>query len=318
MSRYRYILLLFALPFAAFAQTFPTKPIRMVVPYPPGGAADLVGRLLCEKFPQGLGQPCVVENKPGAGGLIGIDQVAKAEPDGHTLVIAPSNLSIIPTLYPKVPYDTLVDLAPVALVVGTPIMIGVHPGVAAKTYPELVRAAREADGKMNFTSCGPASPQHLAGEMLAAIGTFRWTHIPYKGCGPAMTDTLAGVVPVIISTTAHFNPQIKAGRLRGIAVLGADRTQFAPDYPTIAQSGFPGFQMDVWFGLLTTGKTPAPALARLNAELNRALSLPDLREKLIAGAYEPLGGTPERFAEVIRTDLARFGKVIREQGIRAE
>ena len=216
------------------------------------------------------------------------------------------------------PYDTLADLAPVALVMSTPVMLGVHPSITAKTFQELVAQAKDANGKMNFTSCGPASPQHLAGEMLAAQGGFRWTHIPYKGCGPAMTDVLAGVVPVFISTVAHFNPQIKAGKLRGIAVLSAERTQFAPDHPTVAQSGFPGFQVDVWFGMLAPGRTPQPVIARLNAELNRALALPDLREKLLAGAYEPLGGTPERFAAVIRTDMALFGKVIAEQGLKAE
>jgi tripartite-type tricarboxylate transporter receptor subunit TctC len=221
-------------------------------------------------------------------------------------------------LYPKVPYDTLKDFAPVALVSRTPIMVGVHPSVEARTFQDFIGYVRANSGNLNFTSCGPGSPQHIAGEMLAAQGGFRWTHIPYKGCGPAFADVLAGRVPIFISTVAHFLPQIKLDKLRGLAVLGAQRTEFAPAYPTVAESGFPGYQVEVWFGLLAPAKTPAPVIARLNAEVNKALAQPALRDKLLAGFYEPLGGTPERFAEVIRGDMARMGKVIRDIGITAE
>lgn len=300
----------------AAAQTFPSKPIKIIAPYSPGGAVDLMSRYLCERFPQALGQPCVVENKTGAGGMIGIDAVAKAEPDGHTLVIVPNNFAIIPSLYPKVPYETLKDLAPVALISSTPIMIGAHPEFPAKSFQELIAYAKANDGKVDFTTCGPASPQHLAGEMLGALGGFKWTHIPYKGCGDALTAVLGGTVPVFISTVAHFNPQIKSGKLRGYAVLGASRTPFAPDYPTVAESGFAGFNVDLWFGMLVTARTPAAVIARLNAEVNRALQAPDLREKLLKQSYEPLGGTPERFAEVIHADIVRYGKVIKEGGIK--
>jgi tripartite-type tricarboxylate transporter receptor subunit TctC len=305
----------------ACAQPYPSKPMRIVAPYTAGGAADLLSRLLCEKLPAAMGQPCVVENKPGAGGIIGFDFVAKSEPDGHTLVMAPNNLAIIPVLpalYPKVPYDTLKDLAPVALVASTPIMVGAHPSFPAKSFPELIAFARANNGKVNFTTCGPASPQHLAGEMLAALAGFQWIHVPYKGCGDALTAVIGGTVPVFISTVAHFNPQIKAGKLRGFAVLSPTRSQFAPDYPTVAESGFPGYQVNLWFGLLVQGRTPAPVIARLNAEVNKALESPDLREKLLAQSYEPLGGPPERFAEAIRADMASFGKVVRDGGIRVE
>lgn len=304
---------------AAEAQPgYPSKPIRIIAPYSAGGAVDLMSRYLCEKFPQSLGQPCLVENKPGAGGIIGIDFVAKSEPDGHTLVMVPSNVAVIPALYRKVPYDTLNDLAPVALVSSSPIMIGVHPSFPAKSFQELIAYAKANAGKVNFTSCGPASPQHIAGEMLAARGEFQWTHVPYKGCGDALTAVLGGTVPVFISTVAHFNPQIKAGKLRGFAVLGASRTPFAPEYPTVAESGFPGYQIEVWFGMLAPARTPAQVVARLNAEVNKALQLPDLRAKLAAQSYEPLGGPPERFAEAIRADMERLGKVVRDGGIRAD
>ena len=305
-----------AVPLAVPAQTFPSKPVRIVAPYPPGGAVDLLSRYLCERFAQSLAQPCLVENKSGAGGMIGIDFAAKAEPDGHTLVMVPNNVAIIPALYAKVPYDTVTDLAPVALVAGTPIMIGAHPSYPAASFQELLAQVRAAGGRTNYTTCGPASPQHLAGEMLASAGGFQWTHVPYKGCGDALTAVLAGTVPVFISTVAHFNPQIKAGKLRGFAVLGASRTQFAPDVPTVAELGFPGYQVDLWFGLVAPAKTPAPVLARLNDEVNKAVQSPELREKLVAQSYEPLGGTPERFAEAIRADMERFGKAARDGGIK--
>ena len=303
------------------AQSYPSKPIRIVAPYTAGGAVDLLSRYLCERFPSSLGQPCVVENKTGAGGMIGFDLAAKSEPDGHTLVMAPNNLAIIPvlpSLYPKVPYDTVKDLAPIALVASSPIMVGSHPAFPAKSFAELVAYLRSNTGKVNFTTCGPASPQHLAGEMLAALGNFQWVHVPYKGCGDALTAVIGGTVPVFISTVAHFNPQIKSGKLRGFAVLGPSRSQFAPDYPTVAESGFPGYEVNLWFGILAPGRTPAPVIARLNAEVNKALEAPELREKLLAQFYEPLGGPPERFAEAIRADMDRFGKVVRDGGVKVE
>jgi tripartite-type tricarboxylate transporter receptor subunit TctC len=302
---------------AAQAQTFPSRPMRIVAPYAAGGAADLMARYLCERFPQSLGQPCVVENRTGAGGIIGIDAVAKAEPDGHALVVVPNNVAIIPSLYARVPYD-MKDLAPIALVAGTPVMIGAHPDFPARSFQELIAYARANEGKVNFTSCGTASPQHLAGEMLASQAGIRWTHVPYKGCGDALTAVLGGTVPVFISTVAHFNPQIKAGKLRGYAVLSATRSSFAPDYPTVAESGFPGYEIDLWFGLMGPARTPQPVLARLNAEVNRILQAPDLRAKFAAQFYEPLGGTPERFAAAIRSDMERYAKAIRGAGIKPE
>jgi len=277
-----------------------------------------MARIVCAEFQKSMGQPCVVENRTGAGGMIGFEHVAKSDPDGYTLTMAPNNFSIIPALYRKVPYDTARDFAPVALVSRSPIMIGVHPSFPAKSFQDFIGHVRANSGNVNFTTCGPASPQHIAGEMLAAQGGFRWTHVPYKGCGAAFADVLAGRVPVFISTVAHFNPQIKLDKLRGLAVLGAERTAFAREYPTVAESGFPGYEVDVWFGLLAPAKTPPAVIAQLNREVNRALEQPDLREKLLTGFYEPLGGTPERFAQVIAADIARMGKVIREIGITAE
>ncbi|TMH62347.1 MAG: tripartite tricarboxylate transporter substrate binding protein [Betaproteobacteria bacterium] len=316
----RIVLVCLALAAAAAAQgqTFPTKPMRIIAPYAPGGANDLMARYLCERFPQSFGQPCVVENRTGAGGIIGIDAAAKAEPDGHTLVMVPNNVATIPFVYAKVPYDTLKDLAPIGLVAGTPIMVGAHPGFPAKNFTELVFYAKAHNGQVNFTSCGTASPQHLAGEMLAAEAGFKWTHVPYKGCGDALTAVLSGTVPVFISTVAHFNPQIKNGKLRGYAVLSPARSNFAPDYPTAVEAGYATLQFDLWFGLMTSSRVPAPVQARLNTELNKVLQAPDLREKLAQQFYEPLGGTPERFAAAIRADMDRYGRAIKEAGIKPE
>ncbi|HEY3076854.1 MAG TPA: tripartite tricarboxylate transporter substrate binding protein [Burkholderiales bacterium] len=302
----------------AQAQSFPSKTIKIIAPYAPGGANDLMARYLCERFPRSLGQPCVVENRTGAGGMIGIDAVARAEPDGHTLVMVPNNVATIPFMYAKVPYDTLKDLAPIALVAGTPIMVGAHPQFPAKTFKELVDYARANNGTVNFTSCGVASPQHLAGELLAKEAGFKWTHVPYKGCGDALGAVLGNTVPVFISTVAHFNPQIKNGKLRGYAILSPERSRFAPDYPTAREAGYPDLQFDLWFGLMTAAKVPAPVQARLNAELNKTLQAPDLREKLAQQFYEPLGGTPERFAAAIRADMERYGRAIKEAGIKPE
>ena len=304
-------------PTLASAQAFPTKPVRIVAPYSAGGAVDLMARYLCERFTPALGQPCIVENRTGAGGMIGFEAVAKADPDGHTLVMAPNNIAIIPVLYNKVPYDTLKDLAPVALVSSTPIMIGAHPSYPAKSLAEFLAHAKANSGNLNYTSCGPASPQHLAGEMLASQLGFKWQHVPYKGCAPALADVLGGQVPLFISTVAHFNPQIKAGKLRGFAVLTPQRSQFAPEYPTVAES-VPDYVVDLWFGLLAPGRTPAPVIARLNEEVNKALRNAELREKLLAGSYEPVGGPPERFAQAIKSDMDKFGKVIKEAGIKAD
>jgi tripartite-type tricarboxylate transporter receptor subunit TctC len=250
--------------------------------------------------------------------MIGIDAVAKAAPDGYTLVTVPNNMVMIPSLYANVPYDTLRDLAPIALISKTPIMIGSHVSFPAKTFAEFIAYAKANPGKVNWTSCGPGTAQHVAGEWLMSLAGIKATHIPYKGCGPAFADVLSGRIPVFISTVAHFRPQIKAGKLRGWAVTEPVRTSFAPEYPTVAESGFPGFEASVWFGLMAPAQTPKELVSKLNADLNRALADPDLREQLVSKLYQPIGGTPEDFARVLRTEVERYGKIIRDVGIKAD
>lgn len=311
------VLPLLLLPLLAGAQSFPGKTIRIVVPFPPG-AVDLMARYLCEKFPQSLGQPCVVENKPGAGSVIGLDYVAKSEPDGHTLLLSPNNLPILPALYAKLPFDPVGDLAPVALMSRSPVMLGAHPSFPAKSFEEFIAYVKANPGKVNYTSCGLASVQHLAGESLKAAAGLDMAHIPYKGCGPAEVDVLGGQVPVIVSNAARFMPQIRAGKLRGYALTTAQRSDFAPGYPTVAESGYQGYAFDVWFGLLAPGRTPKAIVDRLNAETNKVLAMPDVRERLRAGYYEPIQSTPESFAAVIRSDMERYGQVVRAAGIKLD
>ena len=304
-------------PLAA-AQDYPSKPVKMVVAAPAGGAVDLMGRYMCEKFAKYWSQPCVVENRGGASGMIGIDAVVKSGADGYTLVTVPNNMVMIPSMYDKVPYDTLHDLAPIALISKTPIMIGSHVSFPAKSLPEFIAYAKANPGKVNWTSCGPGTPQHVAGEWLMSLAGIKATHIPYKGCGPAFADVLSGRIPVFISTLAHFRPQIKQGKLRGWAVTDPKRTEFGPEYPTVAELGFPGFEASVWFGLMAPAGTPKAIVAKLNADTNRALKEPDLRDKLLAALYQPIGGTPEEFGEVVRTEVERYGKIIRAVGIKAD
>jgi tripartite-type tricarboxylate transporter receptor subunit TctC len=260
----------------------------------------------------------VVENKPGAGSVIGLDYVAKSEPDGHTLLLSPNNLPILPALYAKLPFDPVGDLAPVALMSRSPVMLGAHPSFPAKSFEEFIAYVKANPGKVNYTSCGLASVQHLAGESLKAAAGLDMAHIPYKGCGPAEVDVLGGQVPVIVSNAARFMPQIRAGKLRGYALTTAQRSDFAPGYPTVAESGYQGYAFDVWFGLLAPGRTPKAIVDRLNAETNKVLAMPDVRERLRAGYYEPIQSTPESFAAVIRSDMERYGQVVRTAGIRLD
>jgi tripartite-type tricarboxylate transporter receptor subunit TctC len=292
--------------------------VRVIAPFPPGGGVELIARYLCERLTPVFGQPCVVENKPGASGIIGLDYVAKAPPDGHTLIFIANQIAILPSLYPKLPFDAFKDLTPVVLATRTPVMIGANPTFPAKTFAELIAYAKAHPGQVNFTSCGVASPQHLAGEFLNMMAGIHMTHIPYKGCGPALADVLGGQVPVFISTVAMFAPHLKTGKLQGYATTGDTRTRFAPDLPTVAEAGFPGYSADVWMGLLAPAQTPRPVISQLNAAVNQVLAQPDLKEKLLAQSYETVGGPPETFGKVIQDDYERYGKVIRQIGIKPE
>ena len=310
-------LALLALAAAAVAQSFPSGPIKIVVPFPPGGGTDAMARVMAERFQESMGQPALVENRPGASSMIGLEYVYKSEHDGYTLVVAADALATMGALYGKLPFDPIADFAPIALIGIGHGVIGGHPSLPARTFPELIAWAKANPGKLNFASCGIGTSPHLAGETLKVVAGINMMHIPYKGCASALADVLGGQVPLFFATAAILVPQIKAGKLRGFAVTGARRTSFAPELPTVAESGYPGFDVDDgWFGLLAPGRTPKNVVAKLNAEVNKALARQDVKDKLAAQGYEPLGGTPERFGEVIREEIARAGKLIWDLGIK--
>ena len=305
-------------PSAAWSQACPSKTVKIVVPYPAGGGTDVMARFLAQKFSEMWGQSVVVENKGGAGGNIGADQVAKSTPDGYTLVMMPSNLSINPSLFDKTPWDAVKDFSPIGTVATSPIMVGVSAGVPANSIRELIALAKAKPGTLNYISCGGGSPQHIAGEMFNAMAGVQMLHVPYKGCGAAIPDAVAGVVQVLFSTVANMNPHIKSGKLKGFAVAGARRSELVPDVPTVSEAGLPGYNFDVWFGLLAPAKTPRDVIVKINRDINTLLAQKDVKERLQGQFYDVLPGTPEQFATLIEKDLVRFGKVIRDVGIKPE
>jgi tripartite-type tricarboxylate transporter receptor subunit TctC len=322
MTRSTAVAALFAglllLPLAAWSQAWPSKPVKIVVPYPAGGGTDVMARFLAQKFSELWGQPVVVENKGGAGGNIGADQVAKSAPDGYTLVMMPSNLSINPSLFDKTPWDPVKDFSPIGTVATSPIMVGVSAGVPANSIKELIALAKVKPGTLNYISCGGGSPQHIAGEMFNAMANVQMQHVPYKGCGAAIPDAVAGVVQVLFSTVANMSPHIKTGKLKGFAVAGAKRSELVPDVPTVSEAGLPGYNFDVWFGLLAPARTPREIVVKINRDINTLLAQKDVKERLQGQFYDVMPGTPEQFATLIEKDQARFGRVIRDVGIKPE
>jgi tripartite-type tricarboxylate transporter receptor subunit TctC len=313
-----FALLLAMLP--AYAQTYPSKPIRFVVPYPPGGPLDIMARAIGQKLTEAWNQPVVVDNRAGAGGNIGADLVAKSAADGYTLLMgAVATHAINPTLYGKVPYDPVKDFAPVALVAQVPNVLVVNPSLPVKSVKELIELARAKPGALNFASGSTGSTSHLAGELFNALAGVQMVHIPYKGAAPAMTDLLAGQVQLMFDNLANALPNVKAGKLHALAVTTRRRSPAMPDLPTIAESGLPGFDLSTWFGVMVPAGTPPEIITRLNAEIVRALNANDMRERLEKmGAEPPAGNTPENFAAFIRAEAAKYAKVIKDSGAKAE
>jgi tripartite-type tricarboxylate transporter receptor subunit TctC len=320
------VLLALLVPAVAWPQAAPTrsgdgwpaKPVKIVVPFPAGGGTDVTARFLAQKFSEMWAQAVVVENKPGAGGNIGADAVAKSKPDGYILLMMPSNLSVNPSLFEKTPWDPVKDFTPIGTVATSPIMVGVNAAVPANSVRELIALAKAQPGKLNYISCGAGSPQHVAGELFNKMAGVQMQHVPYKGCGAAIPDAVAGVVQVLFSTVANMSPHIKTGRLKGFAVAGAKRSQLVPEVPTVSESGLPGYDFDVWFGLLAPADTPKDIIVKVNRDLNAVLAQKDVQERLHAQFYDVMPGTPEQFAALIEKDYVRFGKIIREVGIKPD
>ncbi len=321
MKRLFACLLVLALaPGLAQADAYPSKPIRLVVPYPPGGPLDIMARAIGQKFAETWNQPVVVDNRAGAGGNIGADLVAKSPADGYTLLMgAVATHAINPVLYSKIPYDPIKDFAPVALVAQVPNILVVNPAVPAKSVRELIELARAKPGSLNFASGSTGSTGHLAGELFNTMAGVKMVHIPYKGSAPATTDLLAGQVQLMFDNLASALPNVRAGKLRALAVTTLARSPAVPDLPTVAEAGLPGFDLTTWFGLMVPAGTPAEIVSKLNAETVRALAAKDMRERLEKmGTEPPPNNTPEHFAAFIRNEAAKYAKVVKASGAKVE
>jgi tripartite-type tricarboxylate transporter receptor subunit TctC len=299
------------------AQTWPDRPVRIVVPFAAGGGSDVLARLAAQALQPALGKPVVVENRTGAGGNIGTEHVVRAAPDGYSLVLVNNTVSINQAMGNQ-PFDAVRDLSPVILVAATPPMIGSWPGLAAGSLVELIQLARTRPDELSYASCGTGTAHHLAAELLQSMARVRLRHIPYKGCAQAIPDVISGQVAVVFSTVANLAPHVRGGRIRGLATTGASRALAAPELPTVAEVGYPGYHVEAWFGLMGPAGLPREITLRLNGVLNAALEQPEMRAQLRAQFYEPIGGTPERFGAAIRQELATYVPIVREAGIKAE
>ena len=309
---------LFAVP-AAHAQNYPVKAIRFVVPFPPGGPLDISARAIGLKLTEAWKQPVIIDNRPGAGGNIGADNVAKSAPDGYTLLMgAVSTHAINPNLYSKMPYDALRDFAPITLVTTVPNVLVVHPSVPAKNVRELIALARARPGQLNFASGSTGSTGHLAGELFKVMAGVEMVHVPYKGAAPAVTDLVAGQVSLMFDNLASALPQIKAGRTRALAVTTLARSAMVSDLPTIDESGLKGFDLSTWFGVFAPAGVPPPLLGALHREITRALDTADLRSRLAAIGAQPTPNTPEAFAAFIKAEHAKYAQVIKASGAKVD
>jgi tripartite-type tricarboxylate transporter receptor subunit TctC len=300
------------------AQAWPTRAVRVIVPFPPGGSTmESVVRLVAQDLPKPLGRQVLVENRPGAGTVIGVDAAAKST-DGHTFVGVANSFTVNQTLVKNLPYDTLKDLQPVVLMARTANVLAAHPSVAPATLKELIAYAKRNPGKLTYASFGNGTTAHFAGEMLKTMGGFQMEHIPYKGQGPALLDLLAGNVDIMFGNLPDFLPHIRAGRLKAYGTTFLKRVAQAPELPTIAEQGFPRFETDSWYGMVAPAAMPKEVVARMNAEVNRALSEPALRATLTERGLEPIGGTPERFGEHIRREIAKYAGIVRTANMKID
>jgi tripartite-type tricarboxylate transporter receptor subunit TctC len=295
------------------AQTYPAKPIRFYTPYPPGGTTDILARLIGAKLYESWGQPVIVDAKPGAGGNIGTDFVAKSPADGYTILMGASGpLAINVSLFSKLPYDPVKDLAPVILTASVPLILVTHPSLPAKNVKEFIALMKSRPGQFNYASAGPGSPQHLTAEMFKFMAKVDMAHIPYKGSGPAIVDLVGGQIPFAFESMIPVLPHVKAGKLRALAVTSAKPSPVLPEIPTVAESGVPGFESIAWYGVVAPAGTPRDIIAKLNAEMARILNLPDIKQRLIEMGSPPVAGTPDQFGALIKSEIVKWGKVVKQ------
>ena len=298
----------------AWAQPWPTKPVRMVVAFPPGGSTDLAARALGDKLAAALGQPIVVDNKPGASGNIGAEAVARSAPDGYTLLMAATSFATSPAFFPKLGWDPLKDFAPVSLVATVPIIVVVHPSVPAKTPADLIAYSKENRGKLNLASPGAATLTRLSGEMFKQAAGLDWVTVHYKGGPPAVQDLLAGNAHVMFANISDVIGQVKAGKLRAVAVTTAKRSAVAPELPTLAESALPGFAVFTWQAVLAPAGTPRDIVQRLNTEIVRAMALPDMKERFLSFGTDAATSTPEELGRFLAEEVAKIGRIVKDTG----
>jgi tripartite-type tricarboxylate transporter receptor subunit TctC len=302
-----------------FAQAYPAKPIRLVVPFPPGGGTDIIAREVSQKVATANGWTFVIDNKPGAGGNLGVDAVAKSPPDGYTIVLGQtSNLAINPALYSKLPYDPVKDLTPIGLLATAPLVIVVPTNSPYKTLADLVAAAKAKPGAVNFASPGNGTVAHLTGEQFQKAAGIKFQHVPYKGANQALTDVISGQVQLYVSSVPSVLQHIRNKKVRPLAVTSAKRVGDLPDTPTVGEAGYKGFDAVTWFGILAPAGIPKEFVAKLNTEFNKALQQADLRKRLDDEGAEPAGGTPEQFAALIKEDIGRWGKIVKDSGVHVD
>lgn len=311
-------LLLSALPLAAAAQSWPTRTVRIISPFPPGGGNDTVARFLAAKFPDQIGGNYVVENRAGSGGLIGTDLVAKSAPDGHTLLITSPEFAINPNMRSKMPYDTFKDFAFISQLSSGQFMLASHPSVPVKNVKELLALAKVRPGQLTYGTSGAGGINHLAGELLQSMSGIQWTHIPFKGAGPAMIAAMGGEIEFAFASTIGMVGHVKSGKLRGVAVTGTQRYAELPDVPTVAESGVPGYSVTGWYGFYAPAGTPQDLVRRLYEESRRALASPDIKDKLMKAGNEPVGTPPAEFAAFVRTEYNKWAKVIKQANLRID
>lgn len=312
------LLLAAAAQFSA-AQTYPSKPIRIVVHFPPGGPTDLVARAVGQKLNEAWGQQVIIDNRPGAGGVLGVDLVVRAAPDGYTMLLGTGgSMSIAPAIGIKASYNVFSDLAPISLVVINPQLLVLHPSLPVNSVKELIKFAKSKPGQINYASVGPGSPQHLGMEMLKSMAGIDMLHIPYKGTAPAITDVLAGQISLMFNSMPSVLPHVKNKKLKGIAVSSAKRSAAAPDIPTVAEAGLSGFAYVTWYGLYAPAATPKDIVAKLNAEVVRILTAPELSQRFASQGAEPASSTPEQLARHMRDEYESWKKVIKSASIKLD
>jgi tripartite-type tricarboxylate transporter receptor subunit TctC len=308
-----------AFAFPAEADTFPSRTVKLVVPFPPGGPLDATGRAIAQKLTEAWGQSVIVENKPGAGGNIGADYVAKSAPDGYTVVMgALSTHAVNPSLYPKMPFDAQRDFAPITLVAITPNVLVVNPSLPVHSVKELIAYAKANPGKLSFGSGSIGSAGHLAGELFKVDAGVDMVHVPYKGAAPAMQGLLAGDTQLMFDNLASAMSQVKAGKLRALAVTSAERSKLVSDLPTMAEAGVPGFDISTWYGLLAPAGTPPDLIAKWNADVTKILSAPEMRERLATQGAEAAPDSPADFAKFIASELVKYAKIVKASGAKVD